>query len=452
MKHYGIWGFGAVGVSVARFLSQQGHKLSVYDVRTLSTEEIMFLAELGAHLYKPSEFEQFLAETELIIPSPGVDTSQATGRATFVQELDLFTPRWHKPLIAVTGSLGKTTLVTVLDKILTANASRVALGGNIGTPLLDLLEEQTEADYGLIELSSFQLEYARPFAPTLAVITNFYANHLDRHGSLDLYLRAKCKIVTGQRADQKALIPLQLAKQIRTISDRPCAYFSAKQPTEQQLKQLKENDVLYTLDGSTLLRMTFTDSNIHTTQIPLSVSHTQRGSALLPETWLTLLAIADMIGLLGSETFRVPKLSTLEHRLEYVGEIDGKIVYNDSKSTIFEATQAAVASLAPKKIHLLLGGQSKGVDRTKLLGQLKGSIASALCFGEEADILSESCKGYGLVSSSHKTLDEALTASLRAAQSQEVILLSPAGASFDLYKNYKERGTHFKSLVRELSN
>ncbi len=453
MKRYGIWGLGVVGRSAIRFLQAQGHSLSVYDARPLTAEEESFLTTYQVRSYAPHEQEAFFKDNDFLVPSPGIALTQAQEyQHKMVHELTLFGPRWHKPLIAVTGSLGKTTLVTLLTSLLQANDLSVATGGNIGTAMLDLLPSQDTVDYGLLELSSFQLEFAHTFAPDLAIMTNLYANHLDRHGTLEAYFEAKAHIFRHQRPEQKMLLPLNLAPQVRALTNRPCTYFTQDEPSPETLQLLQEGDDLYTLEGTTLTRRRLKNGQLATTTLPIRSSLAQRGESLLHETWLILLTVSDMLGILSSHAFAVPEFSPLEHRIEFVGSHEGKLFYNDSKSTIVEATRAAVATLAPRPIHLILGGISKGVDRAALIGLLKPYIAATVCFGKEAKELEAGCKKYGIPTSAHETLHEAVKACLQQAKKDEVILLSPSGASYDLYKDYQERGRHFKKLVKELSS
>lgn len=452
MKTYGIWGLGIVGKSVIRFLHMQGHILSVYDSRPLTAEEEAFLKTYQVKYYAPEHQEAFFQENDFLVPSPGIVLTPAQAYLDKVfHELTIFGPRWRKPLIAVTGSLGKTTLVTLLHSLLTANEHPVATGGNIGTPMLDLLPRQDMVTYGLLELSSFQLEYADTFAPDLAIITNLYANHLDRHGTMEDYFKAKAQIFAHQRPEQKMLVPFVLAKEVRKFTERPCTYFASEEPSGKDLELLKEGDALYTLKGATLTRRSRTAGQIITTHVRVKPSIAQKGDALLHETWLILLTVSDMLGMLSSYNFTVPEFLPLEHRIEFVGSRGGTLFYNDSKSTIVEATKAAVLTLASRPIHLMLGGISKGVDRAPLIAELKPYISSTVCFGKEAQELDAQCKKYGIPSSAHATLDDALKTCLQLAKKDEVILLSPSGASYDLYKDYQERGRHFKKLVQELS-
>lgn len=451
MNTYGVWGLGIVGKSVIRFLHGQGHRLSAYDARTLSPEEEAFLSSYHVRLYKDNEFQAFLEENQYLVPSPGIALAPAQAYLhKMVHELDLFALRWKKPLIAVTGSLGKTTLVTLLTTLLQANQRKVATGGNIGTAMLDLLEEQDTVDYGLLELSSFQLEHARHIAPDLAIITNLYANHLDRHGTMEEYFRAKAHIFAHQRPGQQVLLRLNLAHHASQVRHRPYTYFSKDEPSQELLGNLKNGDSLYTLSGSMLIKRHYREEILTTTTIDIPAHIMERGKTLLTETWLIILAASDMLGKLTKDTFTVPELTPLEHRIEFVGSYGGILFYNDSKSTIVEATCAAVATLAPKPIHLILGGLSKGVDRTPLISGLKPYVATTACFGKEAQNLDKSCKASGIPSSAHETLEDALRACVQQAQKDAIILLSPSGASYDLYKDYQERGRHFKKLVKEL--
>jgi UDP-N-acetylmuramoylalanine--D-glutamate ligase len=450
MKNFGVWGLGVVGRSVIRFLHAQGHTISLYDARAITSEEGAFLKSYGVRYYPPDQQEVFLKSHTHIVPSPGIALPKISlGIPSFVHELTLFGPLWHKPLIAVTGSLGKTTLVTLLRTLLEAHNRSVATGGNIGTAMLDLLPLQESVDYGILELSSFQLEYADSFAPNVAIMTNLYANHLDRHGTLNEYFTAKAQIFLHQKSYQQALLPFPLLGKVRELTSRSINYFAIEEPSAQELHLLKEGDILYTLTNDSLIKRTCKDGQLETKAYSVA-RYSAQGASLLSETWLIILATSDMLGMLDSETFTVPDFSSIEHRIEFVGSFAGKLFYNDSKSTIVEATKAAVTTLSSRPVHLILGGLSKGVNREPGIAQLKPYVASIACFGKEAPSLEAYCKKHQIVSSCHTTLEEALNASVNRAKANDIILLSPAGTSFDLYKDYQERGHHFKKLVKTL--
>ena len=448
MEKWGIWGLGVVGKSVIRHLSASGYELSVYDSRTFSQEELNFLATHQVKIYPPSEKERFIQDQDRIVPSPGIDASSLLP-SRHVLELDLFMKSWKKPLIAVTGSLGKTTLVTALDQIIKAHSLSVATGGNIGTPMLDLLAVQDISDYGLLELSSFQLEYSDSCIPDLAIWTTFHPNHLDRHKTLDDYFMAKYRFIEHQTPQQKALVPLNLSTKLRTVTNRSFSFFSPDPVTPSTRDLLQLGDVHYTLDQDTLIKTLIRfDGIAQSSKILIQ----QSNNPLHQETWLCALAACDLLGLTQDNLLVLPDLTTVEHRLEMVGSYKGMLLYNDSKSTIIESTIAAVHKLflSNRPIHLLLGGLSKGVDRTQGIHLLAHHVKTVACFGKEAQQLHTLCTELGIDSSCHSTLLEALKVCVENAQPEDTILLSPGGSSYDLYKNFEERGNHFKALVQEL--
>lgn len=445
-KRYGVWGLGVVGKSVLKHLSAEGHELSVMDKRTPSAEETEFLEELTIRYYPETERTHFFECNDHIVPSPGVPLDAMTTYShKIIEELDLFAAAWKKPLIAVTGTIGKTSIVHMLSAILEHNTVSVATGGNIGTGMLDLIDDQHNVGYGLLELSSFQLERTRSFAPDVAVWTNLYPNHLDRHGTFDDYFLAKYQMLIGQKEHQKALLPLQLISKMREHTSRPLIFFSSS-ASQEAIQQLRPLDTLYTFRGNTILKM-YIDAygTKHETIFP----NPCKDQLSYQENELILIATCDILGLLTRDTFAIPQLTVPAHRLEKIEGRNDLTFYNDSKSSIFEATLAAVNRLQPGRIHLFLGGISKGVDRTSLIPALKDKVSSITCFGGEAENLFEACKKVQIPSTHHETLEDAFKFCIGRSQPGDTILFSPAGASYDLFKNYQERGNRFKELVQQ---
>ncbi len=445
MKKYGIWGFGIVGKSVLRHLQKFDYELSVMDRQMPAADELTSLQDAGILFFTQEAQTNFFTRNDVIIASPGIDISCAQPFLDkFVEEVDLFARDWKKPLIAVTGTLGKTSVVHMLSNILAANRLTVATGGNIGTGMLDLLSQQNESDYALLELSSFQLERARIVAPDLAIWTNLHQNHLDRHGSMEIYFNAKYQMIAHQREGQHALVPFSLINTFRQITDRPLHFFSLDTFYDPAL--LRPQDTLYVLEGLTVMRYQL---GMREAIFTFS-SWDQLSKVGYRENALLLLAACHLLGLTQKEAFRFAESTLPPHRLEKVATVEGTTFYNDSKSSVMEATYAAVERLQPARIHLLLGGISKGVDRTNMVSLLSKRVCAITCFGAEAAQLSEACKKAGIKASAHPTMESAFSAAL--SQKPEVLLLSPAGASFDLFKNYMERGDRFKALVKELGS
>lgn len=440
-KKYGIWGCGVVGRSVLRYLHSKGHQLSVMDRRLPSTEESLFFAAHDTLFIPQDEQARFFADNDSIIISPGIARTAQVPSHKVVEELDLFCDAWEKQLIAVTGSLGKTSTVELLSQVMIRYGHTVALGGNVGTGMLDLLAVQDVSEYALLELSSFQLEQSTRCAPDLALWLNLYPNHLDRHHTLEQYFLAKYAIMRYQRPSQKALVPLSLTELLRDQTDRPLHFFSAHPFSDTTLTSLQSTDVFYGKRGLEVIKITATKE-----EILMPVQAIPRIS--FEENWLALIAALDILAVKRESPLSTLEVTLPEHRLEKIAIVDGITFYNDSKSSIFEATQAAVESLQPQRIHLLLGGVSKGVDRTSLVPTLKGKVASIHCFGGEAEELYQAAIKTDIPAARYASLEEACKGSFKEASSSDSILLSPAGASFDLFSNYKERGAAFKEIVR----
>ncbi len=438
-KKVGIWGFGRVGKAALTYLSQQKAHCLVYDIRPLTTDELKLLHTHQAYTYSHEELDQFLQTADYILASPGVDTAPYRDKASFICELDLFAQVWTKPSIGITGTIGKTTLTTLLNTILQKNMS-VVMGGNIGTPLLDLVTHQEKADLAVIELSSWQLEYAHTYAPSIALWTNLYPNHLDRHHTMDAYFHAKANIIKQQTSTQTTVVPLDLWHQIQKLKiTSHCMWVHHNKPEQHHfdhatsLLYVDSNQVVYWQNGSEQILM-------EAAQLP---------SCTFATNWLfvlaTLLALKLPISLINDCSMR------LEHRLEKVGTYQHLTFYNDSKATTPEATLAALNQFKQDKIILFLGGLSKGVDRSILISKLPKNITQIICFGQEAQQLKALCETYQFTTHACSDLEKAFQHAT-TSNTATIALFSPSGSSFDLYTNYQERGDHFKQLVSSLAS
>ncbi len=501
-KKIGIWGFGTVGKSVARFLHSQQCHLSVLNATLLSAQDFTWCKANNIIVYQettkesekkepnqlcaqkesyntpspdstheqpsptkwktnstlishhvedhvtPITVQQFLNTHDIIIPSPGIDIRPwyQQYKNKWLSELDLLVQYWHKPIIAITGTAGKTTVTSMLSQLLAQYDIPVATGGNIGTPMLDLVAQQKQVDYALLELSSFQLEHAHNVAPHLAIWTNLFANHLDRHATMADYAAAKYTMLKSSRT---ALVPLNLVGMLRTRFNHrsPLTIFSTDTPTQQELREIKKDETLFfasdtVQSGSYVMR----HNNITT---PLVSTNT------LPQTtfnqnWLIVVAALQHLGCnLSKLPAYAKQLHLPAHRLEYVGTIRGAAVYNDSKATTPAATHAALQQLQHKPIHLLLGGLSKGIDRQPFIAQLPPSVAHVYCFGAESAQLLAWCRQKKIRASAYPTLDDAVATCMQKITAGEQLLFSPAGSSFDLFDNFAHRGDYFKTCIKK---
>lgn len=434
----GIWGFGITGKAAAKFFTKHGIAVRVYDQRELTAHEREFLRVLQIPYDPTISLEQFLIAHDYIIPSHGIDLRPWQAyKHKFLYELDIFMRCNTIPCIGITGSIGKTSLTTLLKELLGTYYQRVEMGGNIGISLFDLLEKH--ADYYVIELSSFQLEHSTACAPELAIVSNIYPNHLDRHASLQAYIQAKCQIMCQQKDSQRALLPLSCKKYIDAFFPERlsrCSFFSLTTPEESTADQ----PCYWMQDGSIIKK----ELQGHREVFSLD----KISLRTYPENLLILGAALDMLQLPGV-TLHIEAAPILEHRCEFIGNFKGIDFYNDSKATVMESVLAAVQLLSKKPILLLMGGLSKGVDRTRYMEFLR-KLKGVLFFGAEANTLYAAAQQAGVTAYPCSTLEHAFFQALQVAKSGDQILLSPGGSSYDLFAHYQERGNCFKRLFSQI--
>ena len=447
-KRIGIWGFGIVGKAAANYLHEQGYQLGVMDKRMPTAQEWKYLKEKNITWHDESEQESFFYSYEFIIPSHGINISSlcyATHIDKWLHEFDFFYATFHKPIIAITGSIGKTSTTHILERIFKELSIPVAVGGNIGTATFDLINQQNSVDYALLEVSSFQLHYCKNFAPMLAIWTNFHPNHLDHHSTEKEYFLAKENILAHQTKEQLSLIPFVLRDKITPASDEhKRSYFIATCPDVNELNTLNHNEQIYYIHNNTVMRYTH---SIHTPLMQLTPTLLNLSFV---DNILLLASVCDLLNINNQALQTIATTITLpEHRIEKIGTINNIDFYNDSKATTSASTLAAVEKLLHRPLHLFLGGLSKGVDRAPFIAQLKNQVKHIYCFGKEAEALHNMCITNQIPATYFATLDEAISACTATIKPNDCVLLSPAGSSYDLYENYKKRGKHFKELVAQ---
>ncbi len=491
MIKLGIVGFGVVGKSALSFLNDYrgdrrlleligdiNYTLFVWDQRDLKSQEYALLDAAGAQFVHGSaaSLEQFLISCDKVLPSPGVDVrAVARHHGKLICELDIFSLFFKKPVIAITGALGKTTTTIVLAKMLQKlsvllpkkklsttllgqGALRVAVGGNIGIGMLDLAAQSESFDCAVLELSSWQLEGSRRFAPDTALWTNLYPNHLDRHETMLGYARAKYNLIAQQKAQQYAVLPFDLL--MGEVGQDVCLWLmnSAVQviltsniPVSLEVIRKYINNciaAIFVQDQDVILDL-YQDNNLK--QRTIVAQKDELLAITFLENWFgiigVLYALSEDLDSLAQYLPVVLSSGILDnpytkHRVEYFATVKNVDFYNDSKSTVIQATQAAVKKLLTHRrpIILILGGLDKGVDRSSLMKFLAGisAIKKIYSFG----------KAYDLVPSTYfPTLDDVVQDVMTCMQPGDIVLLSPSGASYDLFENYQQRGDVFKELV-----
>jgi len=436
-KKIGIWGFGVVGKSALAYLRTLTPHLEVFDNNPLPPESITLLDGIPV----APDLKTFLEQNDFIVPSPGIDLyPHAHYSHKWLSELDLFAHANTGITVAVTGTSGKTSVTQLLGQLINAHGIQCAVGGNIGTGMLELL--RNKSDMTLLELSSFQLELNKSFAPDLAIWTNFSPNHLDRHGKLESYFEAKYKMLAYQNSEQQALLPWSLRDQLKKYNPSSALnFFTTHTLTPEQLGAVDTQERVYFIKDGVIVEY----HNQTTTQL-MHVDTLPKISFL--DNWVLICAALHLLNIPTTAIAQATaNLQLPEHRLEHVATIRGIDFYNDSKSTTPTSTFAAIAQLQARPIHLFLGGISKGIDRSDLIKNIKGKVVHVYCFGKEAEILYDLCLTHGIPSSAYATLETAVADCIKNMHSGDQLLFSPAGASFDLFKNYEERGKIFKALV-----
>jgi UDP-N-acetylmuramoylalanine--D-glutamate ligase len=439
-----VVGLGKSGVASALFLKAHGARVTVSDTKSGDElrNEIPTLLDHGIKVETGGHGERTFREQDLIVVSPGVPVdapllaqARALGEAV-IGEIELAARFLPGSIVAITGSNGKTTTTTLTGEILTAGGLFTLVGGNIGTPAISLAERAKPDSVIVLEVSSFQLETIRTFHPKIAVVLNVTPDHLDRHKTFEAYVDAKARMFENQLGDDFAVLneddPTCVAMSARTRAQ--VFWFSRK-------KEVKQG--AWVRDGNVLFRDGRGQREImQVSEIPLKGAHNL-------ENVLAAVCSGSLMGC-APERIRqtVRDFKAVEHRLEFVATIRGVDYYNDSKATNVDATIKALESF-PANIHLILGGKDKGSDYSVLNDLLRQRVKRVYTIGSAAGKIELQIQGAEVVHA--ETLENALRKANARAESGDVVLLAPACASFDQFKNYEQRGLVFKEIVHSLA-
>lgn len=439
-----VIGLGKTGLSCARYLSRLGEQVAVTDDRDLPpglaalTEELPDVA-LFLGRFEPVAFDN----AEQIVVSPGVPLSHpliSEARARGVEvigDIELFARAVSAPVLAITGSNGKSTVTTLVGEMARNAGRNVKVGGNLGTPALDLLpvdaiEGEAEPDLYVLELSSFQLESTWTLAPRAAVILNISPDHLDRYSGIDDYAKAKQRIYRNAGLQVVNLDDDYAAR--LADGNRPSIGFGVQSPMD-------GNYGVRDIDGRVWL-MRGDERLMPADEIRMAGRHNLSNA-------LAALALGDAMGLDREAMFDTLRtFGGLPHRTQWVAEADGVVWYNDSKGTNIGATLAAVQGM-DRPVVLIAGGQGKGADFTLLRAGLEGRLRAAVLLGEDAPLIAAALEGMTRIARVD-SMESAVRTAAELARPGDAVLLSPACASFDMFKGYDHRGQVFMDAVRRL--
>jgi UDP-N-acetylmuramoylalanine--D-glutamate ligase len=380
---------------------------------------------------------------DLIVVSPGVplNTPELAQVKSFglpvIGELELAARFLKGKTLAITGSNGKTTTTALVGEILEKAGMPTLVGGNIGVPVVALIDQSTDETWSVLEVSSFQLESTERFHPVIAVILNITPDHLDRHGSFENYALAKERIFAAQHENDFVILNADNARaaQAAARSVARVYFFSVEHSVLQGA---------WVEDGFLVFRPAPdqpTEKIMPLSGVPLKGAHNV-------ENVLAAVCASRLAGATAEQIRSgVESFQAVEHRLEFVAKINGVDFYNDSKATNVDATAKAVASFS-SGIHLILGGKDKNSDYTQLAPLLRARVRAVYTIGSAAAKIESELRGVVSILSC-ETLDNAVSAAGSAARPGEVVLLAPACSSFDQFENYEQRGKVFKELVNE---
>ncbi len=439
-----VVGLGKSGVASALFLKAHGARVTVSDTKSGDElrNEIPVLLDHGITVETGGHGERTFRGQDLIVVSPGVPVdapllvqARAMGEAV-IGEVELAAQVLPGAMVAITGSNGKTTTTTLTGEIMTAGGLAALVGGNIGTPAISLAERAKPETVIVLEVSSFQLETIQSFRPKIAVVLNVTPDHLDRHRTFETYVDAKARIFENQQSSDFAVLNADDATCVAMAGrTRARVFWFSRQ------KEVRQG--AWVRDGSILFRDASNQREIlQVSEIPLKGAHNLEN---------VLAAVcAGALMECAPEKIRqaVREFKAVEHRLEFVATIRGVDYYNDSKATNVDATIKALESF-PANIHLILGGKDKGSDYSVLNDLLRQRVKRVYTIGAAAAKIESQIKGTEVVHA--ETLENAIRKAHAVGQPGDVVLLAPACASFDQFKNYEQRGRVFKEIVRGLS-
>ncbi|MBI2953128.1 MAG: UDP-N-acetylmuramoyl-L-alanine--D-glutamate ligase [Chloroflexi bacterium] len=435
-------------VSLARFLVGRGALVTISDVKPAEklAEEIALLGDLPVRLSLGGHQEDDVLGADLVFVTPGASREipvlvEARRRGILLSsEIELLFELCRAQTVGITGSSGKTTTTTLVGEILKAEGRGVLVGGNIGIPLIDRIDEMDEEMSVVLELSSFQLEYLKK-SPRVAAVLNVTPNHLDRHHTFESYVEAKKNIVRYQRSADYAILNLDNPASCKMAPDVVGrTLFFSRQSEVREGAFIRDRQIFVRLSGLERSICGLDDLKLrgqHNVENALAAAAIAMAARAMPKS------IAQVL-----TTF-----TGVEHRLEPVREIDGVRFFNDSIATSPERALAGLLSF-DEPVVLIAGGLSKHLPLDDLVQAIAREVKHLVLVGELGDEIEQTMRGLGSnvnVPRSHSpSLADAVVRAAEVAAAGDVVLLSPGGTSFDEFKDFEHRGRRFKEIVNQL--
>lgn len=445
-----IIGAARSGVACAKFLAQRGAIVALNDRKPIEewSPEAVALKDEGVGCLPGDVPMWLLDQVELVVMSPGVPSRIIPARyaeragAEVIGEIELASRFLRGRIVAITGSNGKTTTTTLIGEILKDAGLFVQVGGNIGTPLISLVDSSKDDGWTVVEVSSFQLETIVEFHPAVALCLNVTPNHLDRYETLMDYAAAKHRIFRNQTPSDLAILNAddEIVSSWAQGLRAHVVEFSARRELEEGIFLRNGREIVSrTQNGERVLMMR--------DEMQLRGLHNVENVLAALAAGLACGAAPDSM----RETVR--RFKAVEHRLEFVAEIDGVKFYNDSKATSVDATLKALEAFAdePGKVILILGGRGKQAPYAPLAPLIESRVRKLILIGEDAATIEKELTGIAPMERA-RDMTDAVRRSFAAAQPGDIVLLAPACASFDMFQSFEHRGRVFKSEVSGLKS
>jgi len=442
-----IIGAARSGIAAAQFLTARGAIVALNDQKPLDkwSEAALALKDAGVGLLPGEPPMWLLDQLDLVVVSPGVPANIIPIRyaeragAEVIGEVELAYRFLKGRVVAITGSNGKTTTTSLIGELLKDAGFKVQVGGNIGKALITMVESSVDDGWTVAELSSFQLETIKEFRPHIAVVLNVTPNHMDRYESFNDYAAAKHRIFMNQTSSDFAVLNADdpTVSSWATGLRSHVTMFSVKEQLDRGVFVRSDELIARTSAGDQAV--------LRTGEMKLRGLHNVENVAAAVAVGLSAGA--------GVESMRetVKRFDPVEHRLEFVAELNGVKFYNDSKATSVDATLKALEAFAsePGKVVLILGGRGKKAPYAPLAELVRTKVRKLILIGEDADTIARELGEYG-VSERAADMRDAVRRSFAAAETGDVILLAPACASFDMFDSFEQRGKVFKGEVIDL--
>ena len=445
-------GIGKSNLPLIKMLADKKISVIAYDFKNSEKISQNILESISGNKYitlRLGDESVWEENIDIIIRTPGIsfyseNIKKAREKGTIVtSEMEMFFELCPCTIIGITGSDGKTTVSTIIAEILKADGKKVHLGGNIGKPLLPEINSIKKDDFAVVELSSFQLLSMRK-SPDIAVITNISPNHLDVHKNMDEYIFAKKQILLHQSAFSKAILNFDNDETKKLISDvrGQCLYFSRKEKLNNGVWIDENKNIVYSLNEKHKKII-----NISDIKIP--------GDHNVENYLAAITATKDLVKIESIKAV-AQSFSGVNHRIEFVRNVNGVRYYNDSIASSPTRVIKGTLSLFDKKIILIAGGYDKKTPFDELSKKIIEKVSTLILMGNAAQKIENSVinlpgfKSTDLKIIHVKNMEDAVKEAQKNSTSGDIVVLSPACASFDLYNNFEERGNHFKTLVNNL--